>query len=80
MNIEIEKYQVHVWQANMNTSSFYPKDISNTLSPDELERANKFKFQKDREHFILRHYHAAFDSKQILRLPAPGAKFQIQLL
>lgn len=56
MKFEIEKYQVHVWQANMNTLSIYPIDISNTLSPDELDRANKFKFPKDREHFILRHF------------------------
>ena len=56
MNIEIEDNQVHVWQVRIDTSSFYPKDISITLSEDELERSGKFKFQKDREHFILRHY------------------------
>lgn len=56
MNIEIEEYQVHVWQANMNTPSIHPKEISKALSPDELERANKLKFPKDREHFILRRY------------------------
>lgn len=60
MKIEIEEYQVHVWQANIDDLSIYPKDISKVLSPDELERANKFKFQKDREHFILRRYQLRF--------------------
>ncbi len=60
MNTEIEEYQVHVWQANMDALSIYPKDISKVLSPDELDRANKFKFPKDREHFILRRYQLRF--------------------
>ena len=56
MNIEIEEYQVHVWQTNIDDLSIYPKDILKSLSPDELERADKFKFPEDREHFILRRY------------------------
>jgi 4'-phosphopantetheinyl transferase len=56
MNIEIEDNQVHVWQARIDNSSVYSEDTSSTLSQDERERAHKFQFQKDREHFILRHY------------------------
>ncbi len=56
MNIEIEEYQVHVWQANIKADSAYYKDFSNALSSDELERANNFRFPKDRERFIIRRY------------------------
>jgi 4'-phosphopantetheinyl transferase len=57
MNIVIEDYNVHVWQVNLKTLSIYANDISKTLSHDELERANKLKFTRDREQFILRRYH-----------------------
>lgn len=60
MNIEIEDHQVHVWQVNLKTLFFYPKELLKTLSPDELDRANQFKFQKDRECFIIRHYQLRF--------------------
>jgi 4'-phosphopantetheinyl transferase len=56
MNIEIEENQVHIWQAHIKTDSAYYKDISKSLSPDELERANNFRFPKDRERFIIRRY------------------------
>ena len=56
MNIVIEDCQVHVWQADLKTLSVYPKEISKTLSPYELDRASKFRFIKDQELFILRHY------------------------
>jgi 4'-phosphopantetheinyl transferase len=56
MNIKIEDHQVHIWQADFETLSVYSEDISKTLSPDELERAKKYKFTKDLEHFILRRY------------------------
>ena len=54
--MEIKDHQVHVWQANVNVSSGYPQDISKVLSPDEISRANKFKFPGDLEHFMLRRY------------------------
>jgi 4'-phosphopantetheinyl transferase len=57
MNIAIEDHQVHVWQANLKTLSVYAKDILKTLPPEELERANKLRFTRDREQFILRRYH-----------------------
>lgn len=46
-----------MWQANLKTLSVYAKDISKTLPPEEVERANKLKFTRDREQFILRRYH-----------------------
>lgn len=56
MHTVIDDYQVHVWQVNLKSRKEHPKDIQDYLSPDEIERAVKFKFTHDREHFILRHY------------------------
>jgi len=56
MHTVIDDDHVHVWQVNLKSLNELPKDISEWLSPYELERAIKFKFTLDREHFILRHY------------------------
>jgi Phosphopantetheinyl transferase len=56
MHTLIDDYQVHVWQVNLKNRNGVPKDIHDYLSPYELERAAKFKFTHDREHYILRHY------------------------
>jgi len=56
MKIEIEDNQVHIWQARIDVSSGYPKDIKDVLSADERERAISFKLQNDQIHFIIRHY------------------------
>jgi 4'-phosphopantetheinyl transferase len=55
MSVAIEDNQVHVWQVNLKTVRGTASEFTGTLSPDELERADKFKFPRDREHFILSH-------------------------
>ena len=52
----IDDFQVHVWQVNLKKRNRLPEDLHDYLSPNELERAAKFKFPYDREHFLLRHY------------------------
>src|SRR5438128_1553001 len=44
--------EIHVWRAvlGLNPSSF--QRLRQTLTTDEHERAERFHFQKDREHFI----------------------------
>ena len=56
MNTSINNSEVHVWQATLKNPSVLPGDISDFLSPFELERANKLKFPHDQEQFIVRHY------------------------
>lgn len=56
MHTAIDDSQVHVWQVNLKSRNELPKDLQDYLSPNELERAAKFKFSKDRDHFLLRHY------------------------
>ena len=56
MHTAIDDSQVHVWQVNLKSRNELPKDLQDYLSPIEHERAAKFKFPNDREHFLLRHY------------------------
>jgi 4'-phosphopantetheinyl transferase len=56
MHTVIEDSCVHIWQANLKSLKEFPKDMSESLSPNELERASKLKFTNDRDHFIVRHY------------------------
>jgi 4'-phosphopantetheinyl transferase len=56
MTTLVDDHQVHVWQADLNSFHGFPEDISDHLSPYEIERANNLKFKIDQEHFILRHY------------------------
>jgi len=44
--------EVHIWRAFLNRPEADVADLSRLLSPDEIERAGKFRFQKDRDHFI----------------------------
>jgi 4'-phosphopantetheinyl transferase len=55
MRVAIKDNQVHVWQVNLKTLPANATKLTGTLSSEELERAGKFKFQQDREHFILFH-------------------------
>ena len=44
---------VDVWRASLNQESSTTRALFLTLTPDERERASRFHFQKDREHFIV---------------------------
>jgi 4'-phosphopantetheinyl transferase len=44
--------QVHVWRANLDLSTATIEKLATILSSDEITRANKFKFTKDRNSFI----------------------------
>lgn len=44
---------VHVWRASLNPSAEHVRDLQRTLTPDEQERAARFRFQRDRDHFIV---------------------------
>jgi 4'-phosphopantetheinyl transferase len=45
--------EVHVWRAYLDQEASFIKALSDVLTPDELERARRFHFQKDRDHFIV---------------------------
>lgn len=45
--------EVHVWRASLKQAASCVQSLQQTLSVDEQGRAERFHFQKDREHFIV---------------------------
>ena len=45
--------EVHVWRASLNQPTATIAVFKQILAPDELARAARFHFQKDRDHFIV---------------------------
>jgi 4'-phosphopantetheinyl transferase len=45
--------EVHIWRASLNQPAAMLTAFKQSLATEELERAAKFHFQKDRDHFIV---------------------------
>ncbi|MEP6707580.1 MAG: phosphopantetheine-protein transferase, partial [Pyrinomonadaceae bacterium] len=45
------EHEVHVWRVALNESRV--PEMRSTLSPDECARADRFHFERDRNHFII---------------------------
>ena len=43
---------VHVWRASLDVSEDRLRDLACTLAPDELDRAGRLRFARDRRRFI----------------------------
>ena len=52
MQLELAKQSVHIWHTQLNWSPAWLHQFSQTLSPDEQARANRFRFERDRHWFI----------------------------
>jgi 4'-phosphopantetheinyl transferase len=50
-SLELPADQVHVWLANLD--SYPAEDLKSLLSNDEVKRAERFHFEKHRNHFIV---------------------------
>ncbi len=50
-NITLAKDEVHIWRAGLEVNDI--QSLQQTLSIDEGKRAERFRFQKDRKHFIV---------------------------
>jgi 4'-phosphopantetheinyl transferase len=44
--------EIHVWHAWLDRDAEALKQLESTLSPDEIARANRFHFAKDKNHYI----------------------------
>lgn len=44
--------EVHIWRTSLDLSSFQSEVLLRTLSVDEVERANRYHFEKDKNRFI----------------------------
>jgi len=53
--IDLPENGVHLWLASLHLSPERLKDSQNLLSPDELSRARRFAFDKDRNRYIAVH-------------------------
>lgn len=51
--IAINKHSVHLWRIDLSTFGSQLSDLATLLSPDETERANRFKFDIHRQRFIV---------------------------
>ena len=51
-NLILAEDDVHVWRGSLERPLAEILHLHNCLSPDEQERANRFHFDKDRQHFI----------------------------
>lgn len=49
--LTLNKYEVHVWRAELNLKPQLLEKLKETLVKEERERANRFHFQKDKNHF-----------------------------
>ena len=52
-HIVLESNEVHVWRASLTPSEARIQVLKQTLAADELQRASRFHFPKDRNHFIV---------------------------
>lgn len=44
--------EVHVWRASLNLTDARLRELSYVLAPDEAEKAARFHFRKDHDHFV----------------------------
>jgi len=44
--------EIHVWHAWLDREAEALKQLESTLSPDEIARANRFHFAKDKNHYV----------------------------
>ena len=49
----ISSNEVHVWRVFIDTTNFQSESLLETLSADELRRAEQFHFEKDQRRFIM---------------------------
>jgi 4'-phosphopantetheinyl transferase len=52
MSLVVSDNEVHVWRVNLETYEVYLQHLKASLSSDEQLRADKFYFQRDRNHYI----------------------------
>jgi 4'-phosphopantetheinyl transferase len=51
--LSLGKDQVHLWRACLDLPAYILQNLTSVLSPDEISRASRFVFDKDRNHFVV---------------------------
>lgn len=52
-NLSLSENEVHVWRVHLEQPSSQVQQLRDILTADELERADHFYFEEDRQHFII---------------------------
>ena len=52
-DLELSSDEVHVWRAHLDLMRADVQGLRHTLTPDEVDRAERHRFPKDRERFII---------------------------
>ena len=52
LDLQLHEYEVHVWRASLTVPDFARKELQGVLSKEEVERAARFHFEIDRNHWI----------------------------
>lgn len=51
--ISVSRNEVHIWRAFLDLPAMQVEQLAQTLSPDELVRAERFYFERDKHRFIV---------------------------
>ncbi len=49
----LSQHDVHVWQVNLNVPTPQHRSLETLLSPDECQRAERYRFDRDRNWFVV---------------------------
>lgn len=54
-DLKLAENEVHVWRVSLEVPGHEIESLKKILVPEEIERANKFYFEKDRRHWTVAH-------------------------
>lgn len=52
-DLQLSPHEIHVWGASLDLDRPRIQDLRRTLSHDEIEKAGRFRFAKDRDRFVV---------------------------
>jgi 4'-phosphopantetheinyl transferase len=52
-DVQLSPYEIHVWSASLDVGRPRLQSLLRTLSQDEIEKAGRFRFAKDRDRFVV---------------------------
>jgi 4'-phosphopantetheinyl transferase len=74
--LAISREEVHVWRVALNQPGSPVRELFNLLNLDERERAERFHFRKDRDHFIVARGMLRTILGRYLKLPPQQVRFR----
>jgi len=74
--LTLRRDDVHVWRADLDVTDDDLQSLSHGLAPDERERARRFRFPRDRRHFIAARGVLREILSRYLGVPAGDVRFQ----